>query len=207
MNERLQALWQQYRIYVIGVVVAVAVAGGVAAKAFDRPAPSLAEPLATETPSAAVVVDVEGAVTAPGVHQLPSGSLLDDALAAAGGLVPTADLDRIARELNRSDKLKDHQKIYIPFVTERTVASTLGAGGATAAGTAGSASDATGELINLNTATAEQLDTLPGVGPATAQKIIAYREQNGAFSSVEQLNDVSGIGDATFEKLKDLVTV
>ncbi len=203
MNERLQALWQQYRIYVIGVVVAVAVAGGMAAKAFDRPAPSLAEPLATETPSAAVVVDVEGAVTAPGVHQLPSGSLLDDALAAAGGLIPTADLDRIARELNRSDKLKDHQKIYIPFVTERTVASTLGAGGAPAVGTAGSAS----ELINLNTATAEELDTLPGVGPSTAQKIIAYREQNGAFGSVEQLNDVSGIGDATFEKLKDLVTV
>lgn len=209
MSERLHALWERYRIYVIGVVAAIMLAGGVAAKAFEAPAPTLADPAPTATPAAAgsVVVDVEGAVTTPGVHRLAAASLIDDALAAAGGLIPTADLDRVARELNRSDKLKDHQKIYVPYVAERTVANTLGSGGATAAGTAGSASDSTGEPINLNTASADELDKLPGVGPATAQKIIDYRNQNGGFQSVEQLNDVSGIGDATFAKLKDLVTV
>jgi competence protein ComEA len=140
----------------------------------------------------------------PGVHRLLPGSLIDDALAAAGGLMPEADLDRVAREINRADKLKGNQKIYVPFVGERTLANTVG--GPTAAGTAGSGGES-GELVNLNTATAEQLDTLPGVGPSTAKKIIDYREEHGGFSSVEELNEVSGIGDVTFEKLKDLVTV
>jgi competence protein ComEA len=204
MNEKLQAAWEKYRIYVIGVAIAIVVAGGVAAKAFEKPPTAVAEPLTTETPAATsdVIIDVEGAVNVPGVHRLPSGSLLDDALAAAGGLMPQADLDRVARELNRADKLKAHQKIYVPFVTERTLAATFGAPTSTT-----TSSDDGGELINLNSATAEELDKLPGVGPSTAQKIIDYREQNGGFQSVEQLNDVSGIGDATFEKLKDLVTV
>lgn len=201
----MRALWEQYRIYLIGVAIAVVVAGGVAAKAFEQPAPTLAEPLASATPVPGdIIVDVEGAVNVPGVHRLPAGALLDDAVAAAGGLMPEADLDRVAREINRADKLKAHQKIYIPFVGERTLANTFGAAAGTASGTG---STEGGELINLNTATEEELDTLPGVGPSTAQKIIAYREENGGFSSVEQLNDVSGIGDATFEKLKDLVTV
>lgn len=203
MNERLRALWEQYRIYVIVAAIAVVVAGGVAAKAFEHPAPTLAEPLATATPAPTeLVVDVEGAVIVPGVHRLPPNSLIDDALAAAGGLMPEADLDRVAREVNRSDKLKAHQKLYIPFVGERTVANTLGTAGA-----AGGSDGSSGELVNLNTATAEQLDTLPGVGPSTAKKIIDYREEHGGFNSVEDLNEVSGIGDATFEKLKDLVTV
>lgn len=202
MNERAAALWEKYQIYVIGVVAAAVLAGGAAVKAFEQPAPTLAEPLATETPLAEVVVDVEGAVTAPGIHRLATGSLVDDALAAAGGLMATADLDRVAREINRSEKLRDHQKLYIPFVTERTLANTFGGSGGS-----GSSSDSGSELISLNSATAEELDKLPGVGPATAQKIIDYREQNGGFQSVEQLNEVSGIGDATFEKLKDLVTV
>lgn len=207
MDERIKAVWEQYRVYMIGVAIAVLVAGGVAAKAFEQPAPTVSEPLATATPVLeSLVVDVEGAVITPGVHRLPAGALLDDALAAAGGLMPEADLDRVARELNRADKLKANQKIYVPFVGERTLANTFG-DGATAAGTAGSGGEESGELINLNTATEEELDTLPGVGPSTAQKIIAYREENGGFSSVEQLNEVSGIGDATFEKLKDLVTV
>ncbi len=205
MDERMKALWERYRIFVIGAAVAVVAAGGVAAKAFERPAPTLADPLPSATPVAAdVIVDVEGAVNVPGVHRLPTGALLDDALAAAGGLMPEADLDRVARELNRADPLKAHQKVYVPFVGERTLANTFG--GAATSGSGGSG-DESGDLVNLNTATEEELDTLPGVGPSTAQKIIAYREENGGFQSVEQLNDVSGIGDATFEKLKDLVTV
>ena len=203
MSERLRQLWERYRIHLIGAAIAVLVAGGVAAKAFEHPPPTLAEPLATATPAPTeLLVDVEGAVIVPGVHSLPPNSLIDDALAAAGGLMPEADLDRVAREVNRSDKLKAHQKLYIPFVGERTVANTLGTAGA-----AGGSDGSSGELVNLNTATAEQLDTLPGVGPSTAKKIIDYREEHGGFNSVEDLNEVSGIGDVTFEKLKDLVTV
>lgn len=208
MRERLSALWEQYRIYLIGVVIAMAAAGGVAANAFQAPAHTLADPGPTATPAASagsVVVDVEGAVTTPGVHQLAAGSLVDDALAAAGGLVPAADLDRVARELNRADKLKDHQKIYVPFAAERASVGT--STGASSAGTVGAAADSGTELINLNTATAADLDKLPGVGPSTAQKIIDYRNQNGGFQSIEQLLDVPGIGDSKFAQLKDLVTV
>jgi competence protein ComEA len=146
-----------------------------------------------------VVVHVAGAVASPGVRRLPPGSRVVDALDAAGGALPGADLARV----NLAAPLVDGQQVYVPKPGEQPpMAAGAGAGGA-----AGSAGAVPGALVNLNTATAEQLDTLPGVGPATAAAIIAHRDRHGPFTSVDQLVDVRGIGEAKLEQLRDLVAV
>jgi len=167
-------------------------------------APSAA-PSASSSPTAQeLVVYVCGAVRRPGVYHLASGARIADLLAAAGGAAAKAELQAV----NLAAKLVDGQQVVVP---ER------GAGGvaaapAAASGSAGSSSGAAGSgaaatPVNLNTATAEELDALPGVGPATAQKIIDYRTANGGFKSVDDLNNVAGIGDARFATLQPLVTV
>jgi competence protein ComEA len=150
---------------------------------------------ATTTPEV-LVVHVAGAVGAPGVHELQSGSRVDDAIAAAGGLAPDADAARI----NLAAPVADGERVYVLAVGEQEPP--------LAAGTspAGSA-DAPTAPVNLNTADAELLDSLPGVGPATAAAIIEHRGRVGAFTSIDQLLDVPGIGDAKLEALRDLVTV
>ena len=151
-----------------------------------------------------VVVHVAGAVVSPGVRRLPLGSRVVDALDAAGGALPDADLPRI----NLAAPLVDGQQVYVPRPGEPFPVTA----GPEAPGGTGAAGDASGQagpgaLVDLNTATAEQLDTLPGVGPSTAAAIIAYRDENGPFMSVDQLIDVRGIGDAKLEQLRDLVSV
>jgi competence protein ComEA len=147
-----------------------------------------------------VVVHVAGAVASPGVRRLPPGSRVIDALDAAGGALPEADLARV----NLASPLVDGQQVYVPKPGEQPpVAAGAGAPG----GVAGSGGAVPGALVNLNTATAEQLDTLPGVGPATAAAIIAHRDEHGPFTSVDQLIDVRGIGEAKLEQLRDLVAV
>jgi competence protein ComEA len=146
---------------------------------------------------------VAGAVRTPGVYTLPPGSLIADAITAAGGPADDADLDR----LNKAIALQDGMQVYVPRLaqptpvpinpTTPTVAVTR-----SLSGTVTSAA-APGKLININTATLEELDTLPGVGPATAQKIIEGRP----YGAIEDLMRVKGIGQATFDKLKDLITV
>jgi competence protein ComEA len=146
----------------------------------------------SSTAAATVVVDVEGQVARPGVYRLPAGSRVDDALAAAGGVLPGVDLST----LNRAQVLSDGQQIAVAVP------------GAPAAAPAGSGSaGGPGAPINLNTATAEQLDALPGVGPVLAAHIVDWRTQHGRFTSVDQLREVSGIGEAKFADLKSLVTV
>ena len=137
----------------------------------------------------AVVVDVVGAVARPGLYHLERGSRIADAVARAGGL--TRNADRTA--VNLAAPVSDGEQVLV---------ARRGAAGATAAGSAG-AGAATGP-ISLSTATAEQLDTLPGVGPVTAQKIVAYREKNGPFTSVEALDAIPGIGPARIADLKGL---
>lgn len=154
-----------------------------------------------------IYVDVGGAVNSPMLAELPDGSRVDDAIKAAGGLKQEADMTSI----NRAEFLEDGQKVFIPSfpvdengnVIENTVDGS--ADGSTAAAVSGAA-DASGK-ININTADSTSLQTLNGVGPATAQKIIDYRQSNGSFSSVEDIKNVSGIGDKTFEKLKDSITI
>ncbi len=133
-----------------------------------------------------LVVDVTGAVANPGVYRLPAGSRVTDAVERAGGASGGALLEAI----NLAARLADGQQVVVPKV---------GPAGAPLAA-AGAASEA--GPISLGTATAEQLDTIDGIGPVTAQKIVEYREQQGGLASVDQLDQVSGIGPATMQSLR-----
>lgn len=132
-----------------------------------------------------VVVDVTGAVARPGVYRMPAGSRVDDAVKRAGGPSGRAELEAV----NLAARLSDGQQVVVP---ER---------GATAAGAVGAAAGEEGP-ISLGTATVEQLDTIDGIGPVTAQDIVEFRDQHGGLSSVEQLDQVSGIGPATMDALR-----
>ena len=136
-----------------------------------------------------VVVHVAGAVQTSGVYRLPPGSRVVDAIGAAGGAAANAEVDAI----NLAAPLIDGQRVYVPRVGEAVPA----VGG----------SDVPAGPLDLNTATEEQLDDLPGVGPATAAAIIAHREANGPFGSVDDLGEVRGIGPAKLDALRALVTV
>ncbi|NLO89277.1 MAG: ComEA family DNA-binding protein [Clostridia bacterium] len=148
-----------------------------------------------------IVVHVAGAVENPGVYSFDSGARVNEAVNAAVPL-PEADLDG----LNLAAPLKDGEKI---IVGERDLfkSSEGEAGGAQGQGDTGVLSEGTPDKININQATLEQLDTLPGIGPAYGKRIIEYREKNGGFKSIEEIMEVSGIGPKTFEKIKDLITV
>ncbi len=142
-----------------------------------------------------LVVQAAGAVARPGVYRLPEGARVTDLVDAAGGPTPLADLDALAL----AAKLTDGQRVYAPQQGEVVVALP------SPAGTPGS--DAPVEPIDLNTATADQLDGLPGVGPATAAAIVAHRDRHGAFRSVDGLLEVRGIGPAKLDQLRELVQV
>ncbi len=155
---------------------------------------------------AELLVDVGGAVAAPGVVRVAAGARVTDAVAAAGGLTAEAD----TATLNLAARLEDGQKVYVPTAGEAMPAAGGGSADAgAAAGGAGSAGagGATSGLVNINTASADELDALPGVGPATAQAIIDERESNGAFTSAEDIMRVSGIGEKKFAKLKSSICV
>ena len=157
---------------------------------------TVASPATTETTPEVLVVHVAGAVGAPGVHELHPGSRVADAVAAAGGLTPGADAARI----NLAAPVADGERVYVLAVGEQEPP--------LAAGTSpGGSPDPSTAPVNLNTADAARLESLPGVGPATAAAIIEHRGRVGAFTSVDQLLDVPGIGDAKLEALRDLVTV
>jgi competence protein ComEA len=134
-----------------------------------------------------VVVDVTGAVREPGVYRLPSGARVTDAVQRAGG----AGGDALLEAINLAARLADGQQIVVP---ERVPGSSASVA---AAGTAGDEGP-----ISLGTATAEQLDTIEGIGPVTAEDIIGFRDQHGGLSSIEQLDQISGIGPATMEALR-----
>ncbi|MGJ0384183.1 helix-hairpin-helix domain-containing protein [Paenarthrobacter nicotinovorans] len=152
-----------------------------------------------------VMLHVAGAVGKPGVVSLPQGSRVFQAIDAAGGAAPGADLTA----LNLAEVLTDGIKVYIPVVGETPPQSSpvagAGAVSGAASGTAGPAT--TGAKVNINTASLEELGTLPRVGPVTAQRILDWRKEHGAFTSVDELDAVDGIGPKLMESLKDLVTV
>lgn len=162
-------------------------------------------PVSTPAPPPPVRVYVTGAVVHSDVYFLPAGSIIKDAIAAAGGFTPNADREHI----NQALELQDQQQIHVPHLGETNAPpSPPVQSGATPVkrSLAGSAPAVTGS-INLNTATLEQLDSLPGIGPAIAQRIIDYREKIGGFKSIEQITEVSGIGEATLAKIRDSITV
>jgi competence protein ComEA len=144
----------------------------------------------TGEPVAAVIyVHILGQVERPGLYELPDGARAVDAVAAAGGFTAQAD----AAGLNLARFVSDGEQIVVPAIGETPVG-----------GAPGIAGDG---RVNLNTADAAALDTLPGIGPATAAKILAWREQHGRFESIEDLLDVGGIGEAKLDAIRDLVTV
>jgi competence protein ComEA len=179
------------RLLIVGVAVAVAVIlflrllhdGGTHA----RPIPPLLSSHAHARVAAQLVVDVAGAVRRPGLYHLAAGTRIADAVAAAGGATAKADITLV----NLAAPLADGEQVLVP------------ARGAVTA-SASSAPSPTAPL-DLNTASLEQLDALPGVGPATAQKIVDYRQAHGPFRNVDELEAVPGIGPAKLAQLKGLV--
>lgn len=181
------------------VLMRIPVAPAAPAAPTAEPAPPASAPTAAATPSdgeqaggEVLVVHVAGAVTEPGVVEVPHGTRVADAIERAGGATAEADLDA----LNLAAPVADGQQVYVPREGEEVPPVSSGAGSATA-----------DTVLNLNTADAAALETLPGIGPAIAGRIMAWREEHGAFVSVDALTNVSGIGPATLERLRDLVTV
>jgi competence protein ComEA len=181
------------RQIVVGALVVLAIAV-LAGKLLSRPkaqaAPRIPVAASTSIQAASMYVDVVGAVRRPGLYRLPHGSRVADALARAGGATRTAEIELV----NLAAPIADGEQVVVPR---------RGSGGPTA-GAPGAGGVGTGP-VHLSTATVEQLDALPGVGPVTAQKILDYRRQHGAFSSVEELDAVPGIGPAKLAQLKGLV--
>ena len=189
------------RATVGGAVVLLLVAGAAAVLSFALNAPGGSREIGTAsgpaaTPVAgptvdpagtAILVHVLGAVAEPGLYQLADGDRIVDAVAAAGGF--TKDADQAALNLARA--VGDGEQVYVPVVGEEPPAAAAGESGG---------------LVNLNTADAAEIETLPGLGPELAGRIVEWREQNGPFSSVDDLLNVTGIGAKTVSGLADLVT-
>ncbi len=150
-------------------------------------------PVPTEKP---IVVQISGAVPRPGVYALGQGSRVQDAISAAGGFLAEANKTGI----NLARALEDGEQLDVPYMEGGSpVIQDVSTAVATAASNA--------ELININIASQAELESLPGIGPTTAKKIIQYREQNGPFLTAEDIINVSGIGPGTYERIKDLITV
>jgi competence protein ComEA len=210
-------------VIALGAVGVIAVLVTVFTLVRDKPPPvtsaklppvqmvSSASPTPTAEPEAAgpVVVSVVGLVHKPGLVTLTAGARIADAIDAAGGALDGADLIG----LNMARRVADGEQITVgiaaPPGEPTTMGSSVSSGPSTtpAPGAPSTGEGSPGGLVDLNTATVEQLDTLPGVGPVTAAAIVAWRDANGRFTSVDQLGDVDGIGPARLEKLRDLVHV
>lgn len=148
-----------------------------------------------------IVVHIDGEILNPGIVHLPTGSRISDAISVAGGITALADTSKI----NLAFVLKDGQKIYVPSVYDEEIVVYV----TDDAGKDVVVPDVSGltSLVNINSATASELETLPGIGTSTAQKIINYRETNGKFKSIEDIMNVSGIGESKFNSIKDLICV
>jgi competence protein ComEA len=184
----------------IGLQVAAVLNGPSAAAARPSALPSFgplgsATAVGSPTPSREdVVVDVEGAVRRPGVVRLPAGSRVADALQAAGGYSKQADLNAAAGALNLVAVLADGAQVHVPMIGATTAAG----GGPSPAGGGG--------LVNLNTASPEELDALPGIGPVTVQKIVAARAEQ-PFSTLDEMVEREVIDRGQLEDIRDLVTL
>ena len=168
---------------IMGILIGLLLAGAI----WNTTRQPRGEPVQLRPPPTLVPISVHitGSVVLPGVYDLPEGSRVSDAIAAAGGFLPIADQEQV----NLAAIVEDGAKITI---NKRSYYDTSGSGS---------------DRVDINTATLDQLDTLPGIGPSTAQAIIDYRRQFGNFLRTDALTNVSGIGPATYDRIKDLITV
>ncbi|MGB9800780.1 MAG: helix-hairpin-helix domain-containing protein [Thermanaerothrix sp.] len=156
--------------------------------------------LRTQTPSP-WVIHLSGAVTRPGVYEVPPKSRLMDVINIAGGLLPQADTDAI----NLAAPLKDGIKIRIPFLGEETSSSSADI--TSSVEIYDEASGTESDRLDINQASVEQLETLPGIGKTRAEAIIEYRQKHGKFDTIEQIQNVPGIGPGIFEQIREFITV
>lgn len=160
-----------------------------------EPPPQIETPIESNPIPEVIMVDIKGQVANPGVYELQTGARAKDAIQAAGGFLETAE----TLSINLAMVIQDEMVLYVPEIGEEAAVPAIQAQQPAAA--------EAGSLVNLNTATAEELMTLTGIGPSKAEAILSYRTENGNFQSIEDLTKVTGIGDKTFEKLKEAITV
>lgn len=205
--------WKRYGRYVfLGIGIGLIILGLIISfwendqtgKAGDIEFLSASE--ATSTPAnSKITVHMAGAINKPGIYELPASSRLYQAIDKAGGVSGKADPQWIEKNINLARELRDGEKIYIP--TQKETSENLQFSNPNFQTAEKNVLGERQNLVNLNTADQTELETLPGVGPVTAQKIIDYREQNNGFLSIEEIQAVSGIGEKTFEELKDKITI
>ncbi len=180
--------------YAVVLLAALTLVGRLALRTEDGEPPEATSSLALaveEEPPVELVVHVAGAVVRPGLYRLPDGSRIDDAIAEAGGAKPKAALDLV----NLAAPVADGQQVVVPLRGSQVASGDpSGTGVSVPAG-----------KVHLNSATLEQLDELPGIGPITAQQILDYRSANGAFQAIDELDGVPGIGPARLAQLRPLV--
>jgi len=189
--------WERYGGYISLILLLLILLGG--ALFYLRwprtPPIEIIEPTPSSvSTSGEVGVYVVGAVMNPGVYFLPQGSRVADALEAAGGPTEEADLERV----NLAKRVYDEEQVYVPR---------LGGENPPLPPPSGSSSSQAGGKININTATAAELESLPGIGPVLAQRVVDYREANGPFATIEDIKNVSGIGEGIFAEIKELIFV
>ena len=210
MNEQLAEIWQKHKKLLLGAALLMGVIfyfySQTDEKAQDKneneqwaqveeTMPSAKDDKAEKEDPLILKVDIKGAVQKPGVYEFKQGDRVTDVIGMAGGLSEAAD----STQVNMAQLVEDEMVVYIPIAGEETQAVQAGAGGMNGGGKEGG-------LIDINKATLEELQELPGIGPSKAAAIIAKRDELGSFSTIEDLKLVSGIGDKTYEKLKDLIS-
>ena len=210
MNEQLAEIWQKHKKLLLGAALLMGVIfyfySQTDEKAQDKneneqwaqveeTMPSAKDDKAEKEEPLILKVDIKGAVQKPGVYEFKQGDRVTDVIGMAGGLSEAAD----STQVNMAQLVEDEMVVYIPIAGEETQAVQAAAGGMNEGGKEGG-------LIDINKATLEELQELPGIGPSKAAAIIAKRDELGSFSTIEDLKLVSGIGDKTYEKLKDLIS-
>ena len=199
MKDKFYSFLEKYSIY-IGIFLILIILAGALFICWNKPKSGQ---ILGQT-SIQIRIDIEGAVQNPGVFEFESGAIVEDAIAKAGGLNDKVDGTKLAQDINRAATLTDGQKIFIPVIGTASADQTPAEN---QTGSQTSASQTSTGIVNINTADATALDSLPGIGPAYSQRIIDYRTQNGKFKSIDEIKNIKGIGDKTFEKLRDLITI
>jgi len=212
--ENKNEFFEQYKYWILGVFVIIAGIGIylILIPPTDTLAQNgedifIADTSATVNDSSRIVVDISGGIASPGVYELVNGSIIEDAIDAAGGFSLNADIDEIARSINRAALVDNHSKIYLPKIGDNQIVYLNSPSYSPTNPVVDPEHSRETNLININTATTAELDKLPGIGPITAQRIIDYRLQNGDFSVIDEIKKVYGISDSKFNNLKNQISV